>query len=42
LDGLERYGGKKHRLRTILQRQARAVASFVRREGRYEPFTASW
>jgi CRISPR-associated protein Cas1 len=42
LDGLERYEGKKHRLRTIIQRQARAIASFVRRESRYEPFVASW
>jgi len=42
LDGLERYEGKKHRLRTIIQRQARAIASFVRRERRYEPFVASW
>lgn len=42
LDGLERYDGKKHRLRTIIQRQARAIASYVRREGRYEPFVASW
>jgi CRISPR-associated protein Cas1 len=42
LDGLERYDGKKHRLRTIIQRQARAIASFVRGEGRYDPFVASW
>lgn len=42
LDGQERYDGKKPRLRTIIQRQARAVASFVRREGRYEPFVGSW
>lgn len=42
LDGLERYDGKKHRLRTVIQRQARAIATFVRREGRYEPFVASW
>jgi CRISPR-associated protein Cas1 len=42
LDGQERYEGKKPRLRTIIQRQARAIASFVRREGRYEPFVASW
>lgn len=42
LDGLERYEGKKRRLRTIVQRQARAMASFVRGEGRYEPFVASW
>lgn len=42
LDGLERYEGKKHRLRTIIQRQARAIASFVRRENRYDPFVASW
>jgi CRISPR-associated protein Cas1 len=42
LDGQERYDGRKPRLRTIIQRQARAIAAFVRREGRYEPFVASW
>jgi len=42
LDAEEAYDGKKHKLRTIIQRQARRVASFLRGEGRYKPFIAGW
>ena len=36
------HDGKKHKLKTIIQRQARRVASFLRGEGRYKPFIGSW
>jgi CRISPR-associated protein Cas1 len=43
LDGLERYEGKKHKLRTIMQCQARNIASFVRGERpTYRPFVGGW
>ncbi|MEW6771041.1 MAG: CRISPR-associated endonuclease Cas1 [Bacillota bacterium] len=42
LDAEENYDGKKHKLRTVIQRQARRVASFLRGEARYKPFIASW
>ncbi|RJX17299.1 MAG: CRISPR-associated endonuclease Cas1 [Ammonifex sp.] len=42
LDAEESYDGKKHKTKTIIQRQARRVASFLRGEGRYKPFVASW
>jgi CRISPR-associated protein Cas1 len=43
LDGEEWYEGKKHKLRTILQSQARHLATFVRREGKeYHPFVGRW
>jgi CRISPR-associated protein Cas1 len=42
LDAKEFYQGKKYTLRTIIQRQARSVATFVRGEGKYRPFIASW
>jgi len=38
----ENYGGKKHKLSTIIQRQARSIATFVRGEGKYRPFTGGW
>jgi len=38
----EAYEGKKHLLRTILQCQARHIATYVRGEGGYTPFIASW
>ena len=42
LDGRERYEKQKHKLRTILQRQARHLATFVRNEGPYKPFICGW
>jgi CRISPR-associated protein Cas1 len=42
LDVEENYDGKKHKIRTVIQRQARRVASFLRGEGKYKPFVASW
>ncbi len=40
--GVERYMGKKHRLRTILQMQAARLATAVRGESTYAPFVAGW
>jgi len=42
LDTRETYQRKKFTLRTIIQRQARAVAAFVRDEKPYKPFIAGW
>ncbi|MCP4358852.1 MAG: CRISPR-associated endonuclease Cas1 [Chloroflexi bacterium] len=43
LETAERYQKKRHALRSIIQMQARQLATFVRgeRDG-YEPFSASW
>lgn len=43
LETAERYEGKRHPLRAIIQMQARHVATYVRGErGEYRPFTTSW
>ena len=42
LEGRERYEKQKRMLRTILQCQARHLATFVRNEGPYHPFVAGW
>ncbi|MDA8186702.1 MAG: CRISPR-associated endonuclease Cas1 [Dehalococcoidales bacterium] len=43
LDADDHYEGKKHKLRTIVQSQARHLATFLRGEGRpYRPFVARW
>jgi len=42
LEGEESFEGKKHKLRNIIQMQARRVAGFLRGEGKYKPFTGSW
>lgn len=43
LDGPEKYEGKRYALRSIIQMQARHVATFVRGErASYEPFVMSW
>lgn len=43
LEGDEPYEGKKHKLRTIIQSQARHIATFVRGEGKqYKPFIGRW
>jgi len=42
-EGEERYEGKRHKLRTIIQSQARHIATFVRGERpAYKPFVARW
>ncbi len=43
LDAAERYERKRHSLRTIIQSQARHIATFVRGERTpYKPFIARW
>lgn len=43
LEGRERYEGKKHRLRAIVQSQARHVATFLQGERKkYKPFVGGW
>ncbi len=42
LEGGERYEGKVHKLRTIIQMQARHLAMFFRGERRYKAFVGSW
>ena len=43
LDGEEPYEGKRHKLRTIIQLQARHLATFVRRERpTYKPWVGRW
>lgn len=43
LEGPEPYHGRKMRLRSIIQLQARHVATFVRGEGKpYEPWVGRW
>ena len=43
LEGQEPYEGKKHRLRTIIQSQARHLATYLRRAGKpCQPFLARW
>lgn len=42
LDSEESLEGKKYRLKTIIQRQARRLAACLRGEGRYKPYVGSW
>jgi len=43
LEAEERYEGVKHKLKTILLKQAQAIASFVRGDRpTYKPFVGSW
>jgi CRISPR-associated protein Cas1 len=42
LAGRARHEGKQHTLKTIIQMQARRVATFVRGEAAYRPFVAPW
>jgi CRISP-associated protein Cas1 len=42
LSGTARHEGKQHTLKTIVQMQARRVATFVRGEAQYRPFVAPW
>lgn len=38
----QKYEGKKEKIRTIIQRQARHIATHVRGERNYSPFIGSW
>jgi CRISPR-associated protein Cas1 len=42
LDAPVRYEGKRERLRAVIQRQARHLACFFRREREYEAFVGTW
>jgi len=42
LDSADNFNGKKFKLSTIIQKQARSIASFVRGEGKYRPFVGGW
>lgn len=43
IDSDDYYEGKKHKVRTIIQTQARHLATFLRQEGKpYQPFVAKW
>ncbi len=42
LEDSDRYEGAKHRIKTIMQLQCRHLATFLRGEGTYRPYVASW
>lgn len=42
LESQARFRGKKYKLRTIIQSQARRVATFLRGEAKYRPFVGGW
>ncbi len=42
LEGEEPYEGRRRRLRTIIQSQARRVATFVRGEAVYKAWAGRW
>lgn len=42
LDAQETFQGKKYKLRTIIQMQARRIATFLRGEAKYKPFVCGW
>jgi len=42
LDDVDYYQGKQHKFRTIIQQQARRLASFLRGEGKYDAHIARW
>jgi CRISPR-associated protein Cas1 len=42
LDGEETVEGKRLKLKAVIQRQARRIASYLRGEGRYRPWVGSW
>lgn len=42
LEAAERFEGKKQRLKTIIQTQARHIAKFLRGEAKYKPFMCGW
>lgn len=42
LESDENYEGKKYKMKTIIQRQARHLATFIRGEGKYRAFIGGW
>ncbi|MFZ5631602.1 MAG: CRISPR-associated endonuclease Cas1 [Bacillota bacterium] len=42
LESRERHQGRRHKLRTVIQAQARRVAAFLRGEAGYRPFVGGW
>ena len=42
LESQERYQGRRHKLRTIIQIQARRVVTFLRGESKYKSFVGGW
>lgn len=42
LDTQEAFQGKKYKLRTIIQMQARRIATYLRGEAKYKPFVCGW
>lgn len=42
LESTESYEGKKLKLKTIIERQARHLATFIREEGKYKAFRSTW
>ncbi|MCL4441388.1 MAG: CRISPR-associated endonuclease Cas1 [Firmicutes bacterium] len=42
LEGQESFQGKKQKIKNIIQIQARRIATFLRGESRYRPFTSGW
>ncbi len=42
LESQEKFQGKKYKIRTIIQSQARRIATFLRGEAKYRPFVGGW
>jgi CRISPR-associated protein Cas1 len=42
LNDAEPFEGKRHKLKNVIQMQARHLATFLRREGDYQPFVTRW
>lgn len=42
LEAGEKFQGKKYRIKTIIQMQARRIATFLRGEAKYKPFVGGW
>lgn len=42
LEATERFQGKKFRIQTIIQMQARRIATFLRGESKYKPYLCGW
>ncbi|PKM82813.1 MAG: CRISPR-associated endonuclease Cas1 [Firmicutes bacterium HGW-Firmicutes-13] len=42
METTDRYDKKKYKLSTVIQRQARSIATYVRGESNYRPFVGGW
>jgi CRISPR-associated protein Cas1 len=42
LDSKEKYDGKDFTIRTIIQKQARRIATYLRGENKYKAFVGKW